>query len=217
MVYPSTVPKERLPIPKEDLKTVKRKGLVAHFRLPTLSANSLIPIGYDADIDDFAINNISHQTGENRTAVKLQAESIRLDAGTPALDLGPTLPLQGEVGPVRNVIEPGESIEADNYGMTRSSMMKGMRVSLSNPDTTNNVFYVDSGAGQCLSSCSNHAPSKLSELQEVFPSLVMVQQFLSLHYQMVMRFWFVYITAFAVSENSNSLVSHRCRPSKVIL
>jgi hypothetical protein len=32
--------------------------------------------------------------------------------------------------------------------------MKGMRVSLPNPDIANNIFYVDSGAGQCLSSCS---------------------------------------------------------------
>ena len=52
MVYPSTVPKDRLPIPKDDLKTVKRKGLVANFRLPTFSAKSSSPIGYDADIDD---------------------------------------------------------------------------------------------------------------------------------------------------------------------
>ncbi len=172
MVYPSTVPKERLPIPKGDLKTVKRKGLVANFRLPTFSAKISIPIGYDADIDDLDTDTISHQTGENRT-VESQAEttlpSTRQDAGESALDLDPSdsygaqwdrgkgtpaLPLQNEVGPVRNFIEQGESIEADYFGKTRSSTMKGMRVSLSNPNITNNIFYVDSGAGQFLSSCS---------------------------------------------------------------
>ncbi len=32
MVYPSTVPKDRLPIPKGELKPIKRKGLVGYFR-----------------------------------------------------------------------------------------------------------------------------------------------------------------------------------------
>ncbi len=105
--------------------------------------------------------------------MELQPEStlpsIRLDAGASALDLDPSdaygaqwdrgkgtpaLPLQDEVGPVRNIIEQGESVEADYYERTRSSPMKGMRVSLSNPSITNNIFYVDLGAGQCLSSCS---------------------------------------------------------------
>ncbi len=38
MVYPPAVPKDRLPIPKSELKPVKRKGLVAGIRSPRLSS-----------------------------------------------------------------------------------------------------------------------------------------------------------------------------------
>jgi hypothetical protein len=102
MVHHSTVPQDRIPIPKANLKSVKRKGLVANFRLPTFSANLSIPIGYDADIDYLGLNNISHQTGENRT-VEPQADTnflrIRLDAEESTLALDPSFPLQDEVTP----------------------------------------------------------------------------------------------------------------------
>jgi hypothetical protein len=124
----------------------KRKGLVANFRLPTFPEKvRFLLFKFDADIDDLDTNNFSHQTGENRT-VKLQAgtlPSTRPDAGESAVDLDPSdsfgvqwdrgkgtpaLLLQDEVGPVKNFIGQGESIDADNQEQTRSSTMKEMRV-----------------------------------------------------------------------------------------
>jgi hypothetical protein len=187
IVYPSAVPKDRLPIPKADLKTVKRKGLVTHFRFPTVLSANPISIGKfetPANIDNPDTHQISELTGENgwvkpqegtHLSIQPHADESALDSG-PSDSLGaevglsnpgvtglgerhPALPLHDEVGPSRMLMGDDASVDVGNQGTGDKSLptvvkIKGMRVSPPNSDVAKSTFYVDSGAGQCLSSCS---------------------------------------------------------------
>jgi hypothetical protein len=59
MVYPSTVPKDRLPKSKEELKLTKRKGLVANFRSPAF---------FDKGENSIRQNEINQDVGDSGSA-----------------------------------------------------------------------------------------------------------------------------------------------------
>jgi hypothetical protein len=82
----------------------------------------------------------------------------------------PALPLHDDIGPLRNLMGDGESVD-DEIGIPTAggslgggnykggvlplpNVVKGMRVSLPKSGVAKSIFYIDSGAGQCLSSCS---------------------------------------------------------------
>ncbi len=104
MVYPSTVPKDRLPKSKEELKLTKRKGLVANFRSPAFfvkSENSIRQneINRDAGNSGTAptigspdISLLTPSTGENEWVQPQEGShlSIRPHADESALDVGPS-------------------------------------------------------------------------------------------------------------------------------
>jgi hypothetical protein len=111
MTYPSSVPKERLPIPKGELKQIKRKGLVAGIRFSEI-------VNYSSPIGPLSLEN--SRTGQS--VGSLDPETSRDSKFAPGLAVAPRV-----AGPHLLVCTPAK---------------------------TQNVFYVDSGAGQCLSSCS---------------------------------------------------------------
>jgi hypothetical protein len=236
MVYPSLVPKDRLPIPKADLKTVKkRKGLVSHFRGSGVLSGNSIPIGSLEILDNIDNIQISELIGENgwvdsqgeihqSSAEELDtwdgtiSQQEKLDTWLQIHDERKTNALDStcvpvshssfislpeivaeECGPLREqeslratpsngdrfsqregelglgrhltgpgvagqststlVTVPGGEIEGDETRMqgARNSLptaVKGMRVSSTKSASAKSIFYIDSGAGQCLSSCS---------------------------------------------------------------
>ncbi len=193
MVYPSGVPKDRLPIPKADLQLTKRKGSVATFRSAAVLPKTAISIGpnfcstaflpnSEISIGPPVIDNldrqfISHQTGENgwvqpqdglHPIIRPNAVESALDIGPSDLlgaDLGlstvckgtPALPLHDDVGPTRITMDDRASVPSRNQEPRSSSrtILKGNRTSPSIPCGAKSIFYIDSGAGQCLSSCSS--------------------------------------------------------------
>ena len=123
MVYPPAVPKERLPIPKGELKPIKRKGLVAGIRFGNFSEEK--PISSGSLGRDFSIDS-RHFVQPIRTLVAPVNECQ--DAISPDLPISLPPTVEQRVDAVPLLVCKSES--------------------------TRNLFYVDSGAGQCLSSCS---------------------------------------------------------------
>ena len=69
----------------------------------------------------------------------------------------PALPLHDDVGPIRMTKDDQVSMpEGDRETRVLSrTVLKGLRTSPSISSVAKSVFYIDSGAGQCLSSCSS--------------------------------------------------------------
>ncbi len=123
MVYPASVPKERLPIPKNELKPIKRKGLVAGLRFGDVLEEPQVPIGPLQRDSFIASHNLELPIGP---LTELLDE--RPDASSTALPLSLSSPIEDRVDSVPLLVCKSEP--------------------------SRNLFYVDSGAGQCLSSCS---------------------------------------------------------------
>ncbi len=100
--------------------------------------------------------------GDRHSALPMQAFSVGLSRSSRDDDE----PFAGEVSTLTGilfddcVLDDGESTFAPSHEQvtakrqTLPPVLKGMRSSPPKPTFTKNVFYVDSGAGQCLSSCS---------------------------------------------------------------
>jgi hypothetical protein len=126
MVYPPSVPKERLPIPKGELKSIKRKGLVAGIRFSESLGSSSNPIGQLDSKNELAGQSVGPfgfgTSRADQSVANLEIENAYEDTSVS--------------GPL---VEP---------------RVVGPHLLVCTSATTKNVFYVDSGAGQCLSSCS---------------------------------------------------------------
>jgi hypothetical protein len=116
------------------------------------------------------------------------------------------------------VIGDGESTFATSHGqMTDEShnfpqVRKGMRSSPPKPSSTKNVFYVDSGAGQCLSSCS----TAFVTLEPCALEVVGVAGSLPI-FVVARKSCSAFIIACTALESSISLAFRKCKRLKGIL